>query len=75
VEGAQNLVFGPWGRGELDGRAVVLVEAQQAAGRMAYIAERRKIACGATMVDKTTPPELTKQLCITSNALTYVSWH
>jgi hypothetical protein len=75
VEGTKNLVFGPGGRGELDGRAVVLVEVQQTAGRMAYIVEGRKIAFGATMVDETTPPKLKKQLYITRNALTYVSWH
>ncbi len=75
VEGTQHLVFGPGGRGELDGRAVVLVEVQQMAGRMAYIVEGCKIACGVTMVDETTPPKLKKQLYITSNALTYVSWH
>jgi hypothetical protein len=27
----------PWGRGKLDGRAVVLVKMKQTAGRMVYI--------------------------------------
>jgi hypothetical protein len=39
VEGPQNLMTSPWGRGKLDGRAVVLVKVQQTAGRVVYIVE------------------------------------
>jgi hypothetical protein len=39
AEGALNLVTSPWWRGELDRRAVVLVEVQQMAGRMEHIVE------------------------------------
>ncbi|MGL4350993.1 MAG: hypothetical protein ACRCT2_10595, partial [Plesiomonas shigelloides] len=37
VEGALNLTTSPWWRGKFDGRAVVLVEVQQTAGRVVHI--------------------------------------
>ena len=37
TEGALNLMTSPGRRGELDGRAAMLVEVQQAAGRVEHI--------------------------------------
>ena len=37
TEGALNLMTSPWWRGKFDGRAVVLVEVQQTAGRVVHI--------------------------------------
>ena len=70
VEGALNLATSPRRRGELDGRAVVLVEVQQTAGRVVHIGERSKVARGATMADETSPPQRAKQFRITINELT-----
>jgi len=39
AEGTLNLATSPRRRGELDGRAVVLVEVQQTAGRVEHIVE------------------------------------
>jgi len=66
-DGGEALLPGPGGRGNLDGYAPVLVQLQEAAGRMLDVVERSEVAARAARLYKGGPALSSQQLNVSAD--------